>query len=292
MTKKKKETEIDEYRAALEKYNLELRDVVEKFWPYKDKGIEYKTYTEVTKLKKAKNKSYAVLYCVSQRPSRFNGGYLTAEGLEWWIIKDDGEDNYSDCFTTMVVNQIEDFERTPVYSTPLPDVFPTKADLVFGVTSASNYFDYRIRKKMKGEKVNQQDMVDEQVKENAPKLKDMNLLIRKDLLNKKLHENTIKQYYPFKYTVCSKEDIDNAIMNQQDQTAYILILPIVVSSSNSNSVTYIHYIFNTKTNELMAYIKPSMGLMVLSGMVGGGSGKPTIEKVNLEKFTNIIKGKE
>lgn len=293
LTKKKKETEIEQYRATLEKYNYEMREVAEKFWPYKENGFEYKTFEEVKRLKKDKNKEYAVLYCVSQRPSSFNSGYVSSDGLEWWAISDEDAANFNDCFVTMIVNQIEDLERRPVYSTPLPDMFPTKAGLVFGITSTANYFDYRIRKKMKGEKVDQQEMVDEQVKENAPKLKEMNLLIRKDLLNKDLPENAISKYYPYKYTVCSKDDIDNAIMNQQDQTAYIMILPLIVSNSNNNSVMYIHYIFDAKTNQLMAYIKPSVGSLLLSGMGGGmAAGKRTIEKVNMEKFAGIINGKK
>lgn len=294
LTKKKKESEIANYKSAIEEYNNEMKEIVEKYWPYKENGIEYKTYAEVEALKKSKSKKFAVLCCVSQRPSSFDAGYVSAEGLYWsWDIREDSEDrDYFDYFTSMVVNQIEDFEKTPVYTTPLPDIFPTKASLVFGIVNIKSYFDYRIRKKKNGEKINGQKIMDDQVKENAPKLKNMTLLIRKDLLNKDLPESDISKYYQFKNKVSSKEDIDNAIITQADQTAYIIILPFVVSTSRNNSIIYVHYIYDAKTNEMMAYVMPSMASMIGASYIGGKSGKRTIEKKNLEKFNDQVNGKE
>ncbi len=294
LTKKKKDSELDNYKAAVDEYNAEMKEVVEKYWPYKENGFEYKTYKQVQALKKAKNTKFAVLYCISQRPSTFSSGYASAEGLSWtWNIKEDSEDrDYFDYFTTMVVNQIEDFESTPIYSTPLPDIFPTKASLVFGINNTKSYFDYRIRKKKNGEKINQQEVADNQVKENAPKLKDMTLLIRKDLLNKELPEASIGTYYGYKFKVATKEEVDNAIMSQQEQTGYIVILPTVVSNSNTNYIIYMQFIYDAKTNELMAYIRPSTLSMMGAAQIGGKAGKKTIEKNNLEKFTKIINGKD
>jgi len=294
LTKKKKEDQVESYKTALNEYNAIMKEVIEKYWPYKANGIEYKSYKEVLALKKADNKDYAVVYCISQHPSSFNAGFVNSDGLNWsWDMKDDSEDrDYLDYFTTMVVNVIEDFERKPVYSTPLPDVFPSKASIVFGVSTCQYYFDYRIRTKKNGEKVDAQKMQEEQIKENAPKLKDMTLLIRQDWLNKDLPEASIKTHYPYKYKVVSSEEMDKAVVGQQEKTAYILILPYVISTSKTNSIMFFHYIYDAKSCALMAFVQPKMGAMMAAGNFGGKAGKRTIEKTNLEKFTEQVNGKK
>lgn len=297
LTKKKKEAELENYKAALNEYNTMMKEVVEKHWPYKEKGIEYKTLSEVKALNKAKNTKYAVLFCQSKIPSSISSAQHEV-GLNWtWSLKDDSDDrDYRDYFTSMEINRIEDFEKVPVYETPLPDIFPTKASLVFGINAINIYFEYRIRKKKQGEKINQKEMMEEKMKENAGKLKDMTLLLREDWLHKDLTASSVKNCYKYNYKVCTKEEMDNAIMNQQEQTAYVIILPYVTTSGNSSSsnmIVYIHYIYDAKTSDLMAYIMPGYGSLIAGGYasqfgVGTSTGKRTIEKKNLEKFSEII----
>lgn len=293
LTKRKKEDEKKNYLAALDEYNANMKIAVEKYWPYHN-GFEYMTYNQVKDLqKKSGNTDYAVIYCISQSPSTMGAGYVSRDGLNWsWDMKEDSEDrDYLDYFTTILVNRIEDMDKTPVYSNPLPDIFPNKADIIFGINNTKTYFDYRIRTKKNGEKINQQKMMEQQIADNAPRLKNMTLFLRSDWLNKELQNDKIKEYYPYQYKVCPSSEIDDAIINQKENIAYVLILPYVVSSSRSNMVIYMHYIYDAKTCDMMAYIRPSMGSM-MGASYSGKAGKRTIEHKNLEKFTDMINGKD
>lgn len=243
LTRRKKDSELQNYRAALDEYNKAMKEVVEKYWPWKSNGIEYKTYREVEALKKSKSRDYAIIYSISQSASRFYGdaSYNSKSGLNWsWDMKEDSEDrDYIKYFTTLIVNVIEDLKRTPVYQTSLPDIFPTKASLVFGMNNCKAYFDYRLGTKKNKEKINGLDLIEQMARENAPKLKTMTLLIRTDWLDKKLPEKGIKNFYPYPYKVVSREEMDDAIMTEKDNTAYIIILPTVISSPRTISIVFL-----------------------------------------------------
>jgi hypothetical protein len=296
LTKKGETVQLNSYKELITKYNNSIKEVVEQYWPYIKNGVEYKTFNEIEELRKSKNEDYAVLFSVTQVPFRYNAGNSSSHGLAFvWDEKSGSYERYLDNslqFTSLDVNLIEDFKKsTPVYSAQLPDIYPTKASLIFGVSSMTTYFDFRIRKKKNGENINLLSMYDDLSEANASKLKEMNLLIREDLISKNLPQSSIKDFYPFKYTLATKNDIDNAIINKDD-AAYLVILPNVVSGSKSNQIFYLHFIYSAKNNELLAFLRPTTLGLLAFGVGGANAGKRTIEKNNLVRFTNLIRGTE
>lgn len=294
LTRKKKLDKVEDYKAALEIYNNNMKEVFAQFWPYKANGFEFKTYNEVIELKKT-NKNFAVAYCFSQRPDvgYEETDYDRASGIDWsWDMSEEGEDkDYLNHFTSIVITTMERFGFTPVYSTQLPDIFPTKASLVFGVTGMSGYFEYRLKNKNVNEKVSARQFLEEQVAANAQKLVNKTLLIREDLLDKNLPKTAIGKYYPYAYTVCGKADIDSAILQQKENIAYVVILPTVVPTSNIKaSIMYFLYVFDAKDNSIMAYIQPSTGAMM--GAVYGapfGANKAGETCISKDALLEIVK---
>ncbi len=294
LSKKPKLGTIDDYKADLKVYNANIKEVIEKFWPYTKKEISYKTFSEIEALKKSKSKDYAVVCCLSAEPSSMSAGYNFADGLYWEKdIKSDFEDRDDDMFTMMMVNTIEDFGKTPVFQVPLFDVFPTKASIVYGLQTIKNYFDMRIRIKKEGGKMkDERAMMEKAIEENAPKIKEKTLLVRSEWLDKELTEENFKNFYPYKYKICDREMMDNVVMTQDETYAYGVVLPYVVSSSRSNSIMYFQYVFNGGDSKMMAMVKPSGGSMMAASSFTGKAGNRNFTIKVLNKLLDQIQGKK
>ncbi|MBL7927111.1 MAG: hypothetical protein JNK61_09400 [Bacteroidia bacterium] len=294
LTKKPKRGSVEEYKADLIKYNALMKEVVEKFWPHNKENISYKTYEQIEALKKSKSKEYAVLCCLSAEPSSYSSGFNFNDGLYWTkSIKLDFEDSDDDMFTMMVVNTIEDFGRSPVFQTPLFDVFPTKAAIAYGLATTKNYFEMRIRTKKEGGSMrDERKMVEKKIEENAPRIKDKTLLIRAEWLDEELTEANFKDHYPYKYKICDREFMDNVVMTQNSEYAYGVVLPNVMSGSRSNSVFYFQYVFDGKDGTMMAMVMPSQGSMMAASGITGKAGKRNFTFKIMEKLLAQINGKK
>lgn len=285
---------VAEYKADLEKYNANIRSVVEKFWSYNTTGIQYKTLQEIKELAKTKTKDFAVLMCVSSKASQTRAGNVNYEGISWAKdIKEDFEDRDDDMFTTMAVNTIEDFGGAPVYFLPLFDVFPTQASLVYGVKGIEGYFDFRIRNKKYGEKA--KDIREQAKKEmavRAPHIAEKILLIRKEWLDKDLTESNFGKYYPYPFKVCDRDEMDRVVMSQDPKYAYAVEMPYVVSTSHSNSMLYLQYVIDATDCQPVILVMPSTGASMLGASVTGRAGTRNFTEKTLAKIVDQIKGKE
>ena len=169
LTKKGKTEQLGQYKSDVVDYNNNMKEIIEQNWPYKENGFEYMSFDQVRELKKTGKRDYAVIYCISQTPSSFQSGCLNAHGINWsWNMKYNTDDvDYRQHFTSMVVCDIEGFGISPVYTTQLPDIFPTKASVIFGVSGVTYYFDYRVKNKTVDAKMSAKKYMDKQVEENA-----------------------------------------------------------------------------------------------------------------------------
>jgi hypothetical protein len=290
--KRPKRGSVEDYKADLKVYNANIKEVVEKFWPYDKTNIQYKTYKELEALRKSGSKEYAVLVCLSTEARSTSAGYNFYDGLYWVKdIKDDFEDRDDGMFTVMLVNVIEDFGKRPVFYIPLYDIFPTKASLVYGVTGIGNYFNTRIATKKNGGKMkDERERAEQEMAIRAPKLAEKTLLIREEWLDKELTADNLKNYYPYKYKVCDRAFMDEVVMSQDDKYAYAVELPYVISGSNSNSVMYLQFVIDAKDNQAVCLVKPSTGSMMLASGVTGKAGTRNFTIKTMTKIVEQIKG--
>lgn len=285
ITRKKHEDKIPVYKAAIDGYNVKMKQVAEKFWTYSKNGIEYKTYKEVDELRKAKIKDYAILYCASSEMSDFHAGFEEESGLDWtWDTEDDSQDrDYFDGFTQMKVSLLEDLKGKPIMYAVLPDIFPTITSLVYSIQTLQTYMDIRIRQKKNDEDISPKEYINNSIKKNHPDLARKTLLIREDLISKKLDKNNIASIYPYKFEIVNKERLDSVVLHADNNYAYALIIPALNSGTSSNSVYYFQTILGADSGEMFAYSQPSIAAAAFSfGMAG--HGKKYIEEKNLQDF--------
>ena len=282
LTKKGKTADIDAYKAAVDEYNTNMQQVIEKFWKFSTGKIEYKSADELKKINNKKN--YALIYCNSGGASNFSSGYDESDGLTWDVdIKD--ETPSVDKFTLFSVALLE--KNSPIYHTTLPDIFPTKADLTYGLLTTTNYFNYRLSHK----KVSRSD-IEDQIKENQPLLKTKTLLLQKDLMDKKLTPSEIKAAYPYKYELADDNEIDEHVVNADPNYAYALIVPAVNSGLHSNSIIFYQVVINCEDGSTLAMSMPSMGSMMLASKFGSKSGHSVFTKNTLMDFCKYINDKK
>lgn len=292
IAKRPKKGTVEDYKADLKTYNENIKTVVEKFWPYNKTDIQYKTYGEIMDLRKTKTQDYAVIACLSSEARSTSAGYNYAQGLYWVKdIKDDFEDRDDAMFSVILVNTIEDFGKKPVFLLPLFDVFPTKASLVYGIKNIENYFNFRIKTKKNGAKLkDEQERIEEELAKRAPVLKEKILLIRKEWLDKELTEANLKNFYPYKYQICDRAFMDNVVMNSDPKYAYGVVLPYVMSNSNANYVAYHQYAMDGADSQMMCFVKPSTGGMMLASGVTGKAGNRNFTIKVVTKMVEQIKG--
>lgn len=285
LEKKKKTDKLQKYKEDIAEYNNIMKEVFQKHWKFSDKGILFMTLEEANKIKD-KNK-YGVVLCYSAMPSSFSTATLKMNGIMWsWDVKDDSEDrNFLKYYTKFSIDLLENLNNmgSPIFVNTLVDIFPTKTDIITAVKSSVFYMNYRLE----GKTMDLGD-IKETVKQNAPLLKEKTLLLRKDFLSEKLTEEIIKAVYPFKYEICSKERMDEIVINGDSNYAYALIKPNVISGRNGNFIIFIQEVYSADNGCFVGLSMPSMATIMLAGSAGFGSGKKFHTEKNLEDFCESI----
>ncbi len=279
LTKKGKTDAISQYQEALDLYNKEMKEVVEKFWTFSSNEIVYKTWQEVDKMKPSWMK-YAVIYCTTASTLyEISDGFKNAKGLTW---TPSGDKMTSNGITVFAVSLPE--KNRCIWFQDMPDIFPTKSDLVYGITSTNYYFNYRMMPShQKGGLSEMEDMI----AENQPILKNRTLLLRQDNLDSKLTPDKIANAYPFKYRTVTSDEMDQYVVNADSNYAYAIIIP----TFSSHQVIYIQYVYDCKDGSTLGLARPSIGGMMLGGYIGQ-SGHSVITEKTLKDFCKYITDKK
>jgi len=287
LEKKKKSDRVDMYKAAVAQYNSNMKMVADKFWKFSKSGIEYMTLKQAEALKKAGNKDYSVLYCVSSAMSNTSSGFNDGDGLNWtWDIQDQSKDNeYFEGFTEMKISTLEDLDKKPIFYVVLTDIFPTTTSLVNGISTLQTYMDTRLRSKRDKEDISALELMKQWVEKNNKELKNKTLLIREDLLAKGYDHNKVAETYPYKFEIVNSAKLDSVVYAQDSRYVYALVAPGVNSGTKSNQVWYMQTIVGADNNEFYAYVMPGMGGAMLNPF-GGHIGHRYIDDKVLKEFVN------
>lgn len=268
--KKKGKTEfIDDYKTAIDEYNANFEAAISNMWPFHEEYI-VKTYAEVEALRKAKNEDYVVARIVTVEAS--GTGYSVSDGLDWnyWDVKkgvDDDKVDKSDLNGTsfFMISLVEELRKTPIAKIGIPHTFPTKADVAFSIQYTTWYMNARLNdQKAKDLKT--------MMKVNAGRLKEFTLIVRESDLSEKTTDQVVNANYPFEYKIVTDEEFDNIILEQPEQTAYLIVVPDIVDQGNAVSMVYMPMVIDAKTGEGCSLVEPSAGSLIgnMAGVTGIG----------------------
>jgi len=280
---KKKKKDIEAYKKAIEQYNTYLQNAVTKFCKLSKGDIEFLTLDEINRISDKKN--YAVIYCRSAKQNQLDQGYLQVHGILWWpdFMEVAHDRDFTGRMTILGISLLDKFETFPIYQCPVPDVFPTQADLDFVLNSVSNYISYRGNHKH----VDDDKMDETLLKENQPALKDKILLLRRDLLDKKIgNTKMIDKIYPYPYLITSKDSVDQAIESGDPKYAVIVVTPYDLDVIGNGTIEYVQYTYSTGDGSILA----TSGLLDMATAGTNASiAKPLITKNALMDLSLYLK---
>lgn len=253
LQKKRKIKEIDLYKASIERYNTNLRAIVERYWPY-DKNVEYMTFSEADRLRRSKAKDYAVLYCghIENFITKGDEGARHHSGLVWEedFTKKYQKRDHWDTYAVMEIKLIEDLvKKEPVFSQNLSNIIPDKADLLFGMQMLNQYI------QADGSKSKFSQLQDV-ITYKTTMADTTTLLIRKDWLHPYLNENNIGALYPHPYKVLELPAYEDKVACPDSGYAYLQIIPEVDSRKAKIKVSYLHLVLNAADGSVIAAFSP------------------------------------
>lgn len=290
LNKKHKSDQVDAYKKAIDDFNKNFSAAIAQYWRVSGGEVQYKTLDELNDIED--QKSYAVLFCRSVTQDDLSSAYPDKNGIMWWPdFKQVAHDkDFSGKMTVMGMSLLEKFGKAPFYQFPLPDLYPTKEDLLYALNTADNYLSYRINHRNDSPK-----KIDEQMlQENQPTLKDKTLLLRRDLLDRRLTKAQIDKFYPFPYMIAGKDTVDKAIDSADTRYAVAMVVPCDLELAPNSGLEYVQYVYNIEDGSILA----SCGVPDMptdpknANSANASANKPIITKRALLDFCMYIKDED
>jgi len=280
------EDKIADYKSAIAEYNANMKEVVEQFWKFSS-SIEYKTSDEVQNLFNNKSDKYAVIYCgmvketgpMGQMQSittySINLDYNYTD-FKKGDVKDEKENAYH--HLRLNVKLIENLKNgATLYAVDFVEIFPSKAELAYGVQSTQDYFSSRL------DKTSGRESKDD-LSANTHKLANKTLLISKRDIDEKLDMDGAKAVYPFPVKIADDQEINNEVM--KSDSGYAFIQMAMVGGS------YIALVIDCGNRQPLTYTKPSFGSNELAGIgINAGKNVHSINAKTLEALAKQVQGK-
>ena len=208
LDKPKKAEELQSYKKMIKFYNDEIVIYAKKYWTL-NKNIEFKKASEVESLKKANNKSFAIL-----RNLRLND-----------IDLDFRSNLYLNVIVYSKIESNKDKADSQVYlpvSYKKKDVFLDEADYKYSLNVLQNNINYIISEK---KNINSEDYVKEMAKGNCSLVKNKTLLVKESLLYEKVKKEDCLKKYGGKAIIASDEEINKAFVEKDKDKVVLFSVP-------------------------------------------------------------------
>ncbi|MFA5419146.1 MAG: hypothetical protein WC341_11875 [Bacteroidales bacterium] len=254
---KKDKKKLKHYLSQIEGRNFALSNAVENYWNF-TANMEYMTESEAFQLMKSNKDKYVILkfgkFLDYERVKTGLGANGKPAG---WTQDNSGILTYntsthrSELANTITTIEIGDPKSLiKVY---LPNLYPSAADAVYGIQELQyilNYLiadpDHKIPKIMR------------HIRDNAGALKDLTLLVDKDMVDEKLSLTEIEEIYPYPFKLVDYEEIEKAILEKDPRYAYVTIVQTPGGKGNVSTQT----IMTAATGELLCFNTPKVAVTI------------------------------
>jgi hypothetical protein len=240
------------YKDGVAHFNQLIQAVVDKNYKF-GKKIEYMSAPKVAALiRDGKAGKYAILHYTVQNSKIDPMDIGPVYGSEYT----DSVRNYSKSkgygiISIQLVNTDKKVED--IYSVALPVAYPSGADMVFAIQTIQ----YVFGKVMKVTDYQVKDFRAEMEKNNK-QLKRRTLLIAKSQVSSKTTIEDLKEEYYHPIEIVDYKTIDDAVMNNDSNYAYVQVLPIKASPTMSGKINVVlrDLVIDAKDGKIMATMKP------------------------------------
>lgn len=237
---RKKDGSLEKYYADIDAYNTAVKKAFGNTWNFSDE-IKYVTAGELEKYNTKQNNGKYAYFRQLIDPGDISNTFYHKGAITTY--------NYAIYLTG---------KRKPVYSYMYSTLIPNEADFKFISQQIQYYLQFREVTKSK-EKSRKEVLAE--IKANTPLLKEKTLLIEEKNLSKGV-QNSLGDLYKYAYRIASKEEIEEAILTDAKDIAYLKVLPVGQISDRmgpvkTSELIYMQYVINAETGEHLAYVTPS-----------------------------------
>jgi len=240
------------YKDGVAHFNQLIQTVVDKNYKF-GKKIEYMSAPKVAALiRDGKAGKYAILHYTVQNSKIdpmdigpvYGGDYTDS-------VRDYSKSKGYGIISIQIINT--DKKAQDVYSVALPVAYPSGADMVFAIQTMQ----YVFGKLMKNADYQVKDFRAEMEKNNRA-LKRRTLLIAKSQISTKTTITDLKEGYFHPIEIVDYKTIDDAVMNNDSNYAYVEVLPIKATPTMSGKISVVlrDLVVDAKDGRIMATTKP------------------------------------
>ena len=240
------------YKDGVANFNQLMQTVVDKNYKF-GKKIEYMTAPKVAALiRDGKAAKYAILHYTIQNSKIDPMDIGPVYGGEYTdSVRDYSKSKGFGILSIQLINT--DKKVQDVYSVAFPVAYPSGADLTYALQTMQ----YVFGKVMKVTDYQVKDFRAEMEKNNKS-LKRRTLLIAKSQLSPKTTIEDLKEGYYHPIQIVDYKAIDEAVMNNDTNYAYVEVLPIKASSTTAGKINILlrDLVLDAKDGRVMATMKP------------------------------------
>jgi len=240
------------YKDGVANFNQLMQTVVDKNYKF-GKKVEYMTAPKVAALvRDGKAGKYAILHYTVQNSKVDPMDIGPVYGSEYNdSVRDYSKSKGYGVLSVQLVNS--DKKLVDIYSVSFPVAYPSGADLTYAI----QMMQYVFGKVMKTPDYQIKDFRAEMEKNNRA-LKRRTLLIAKSQISSKTTLQDLKEEYYHPIQIVDYKAIDDAVMNNDSNYAYVEVLPMKATPTMSGKINVLlrDLVLDAKDGRVMATMKP------------------------------------
>ncbi|WP_075603091.1 hypothetical protein [Saccharicrinis aurantiacus] len=244
--------ELKYYKSQIAGRNNSLKDAALKYWNLTD-SVVVLPVSEVEELQASNNKIIVLKYGEYLEYTKLSKSYGSDGNTAGW--KPDGSYNKAIKYTALsnVICKLNLSGFGSEIDIYMPNILPSYSDAIYGVKQLQYVINYHDTHP----KASYSDFRN-YIAENNVGLKGKTLLLDKKDINKSITESSIKELYPYPVKIVDQDFIDNAIIKESAEYAYVQVVNIPGGKGNVN----FHLLSNPANGEIYCMDMPKVAFQV------------------------------
>lgn len=280
------------YQTALDRFNKDFKDVVQKYWKFSSPNFQFMTMEDLNGLLDRERRKYMVFYCHSAEGNQLGSSYPANPGIIWGTDVEEknrvrGYENY---YTEFGISFMDVFKKPPFIHLGLADIFPAKSDLIYAVETANKYCSDQLEN---NRRIGDKELAD-MLNQNNDQLRDKTLLLKREFVDPHLSKEDLEKAYPYAYEIVGKDTLDRMLDadTSASKYAYAMVIPFPHAEGNNKSVSMVDFVVSADDGTLLGAAMPGLGVTPLTAFTSQGAKRCTIGKKNLADICQYTAGSE
>ncbi|MBI2969021.1 MAG: hypothetical protein HYY40_14560 [Bacteroidetes bacterium] len=247
---------IERYKCKIERYNTLLKWAIEKYWKL-NKVIEFKTESEIKKIRKASDKKYVCLKFAELRDPNSGLISIPVPGLEYGKPE----------------KMIPEYQIAIAYGMARKNHCFNESDFAFTIQLLQRILEKSIKQNKFAPSL--MKWGPDEGGKNCSKIKNRTLLIDREFMAKDITDDDVSKEFPYKFKITNSEELNTAYISGDSSVA----VPFLIPYPSGVAYGYYRVLADPVTGNIMKF---TMGLL----------NDEKIRKMELNSFGNCNPSKD